>query len=150
MFEVVLLREYLLEVMLLKLMLLEVMNLFEYVNLELGNLVLDLDNVRMGVMIKVEMMIELEMNLILEVFVMIFVVILINDLYLLEMDVELDEDELRGEWNIRENMLYWEEVEGWFRSVLLYIVEKKSYVKVEVFDSEVVYYLDEEVRRLFN
>lgn len=148
--EVVSLREYSPEVTSPNLTPREVMNLSEYVNPESGNSVLDSDNVRMGVTPKAEMTSEPEMNSTPEVPVMISVATSTNDLHLLETDVESDEDEPRGEWNIRENMLYREEAEGRSRSVSPYTAEKKSYAKAEASDSEVVYHLDEEVRRLFN
>lgn len=128
----------------------EVTNLSGYANPESGNSVLDSDNVRMGVTPKVEMTSQPEIYSTPEVPVMISVATSTNDLHLLETDVESDEEEPRGEWNIRENMLYREEAEGRSRSVSPYTAEKKSYAKVEVSESEVVYQMDEEVRRLWS
>ena len=127
----------------------EVTKLSSYANPESGYLVLDSDNVGMGVTPKAEMTSEPEINSTPEVPVMISVATSTNDLHLLETDVESDEEEPREEWNIRENMLYREEAEGRSRSVSPYTAEKKSYAKVEASESEVVYQLDEEVRRLF-
>ena len=121
----------------------EVSNLSDYVNPESGNSVLDSDNVRM------EVTSEPEINSTPEVPVMISVATSTNDLHLLETVVESDEEEPRGEWNIRENILYREEAEGRSRSVSPYTAEKKSYAKMEASESEVVCQLDEEVRRLF-
>ena len=127
----------------------EVTNLSGDINTESGNLALDLDNVKMGVTPETELTSEPEINSTPEVPVMISVATSTNDLHLLEADVELNEEEPRGDWNIRENILYREEAEGRSRSVSPYTAEKKSYAKVEASESEIVYQLDEEVRRIF-
>lgn len=127
----------------------EVIDLSGYVNPESENSALDLDKVRTEVTSETEMTSEPEMNSTPEVPVMISVATSTNDLHLLEADVEWDEEEPREEWNIRENILCREEAEGRSRSVSPYTAEKKNYPKVEVSKSEVIYQLDEEVRRHF-
>lgn len=126
----------------------EATNLSGYINTESENSALNLNNVKMRVTPETELTSETEINSTPEVPVMISVATSTNDLHLLEADVELDEEEPRGEWNIRENILYREEAEGRSRSVSPYTAEKKSYAKVEASESEVVYQLDEEVRRI--
>ena len=127
----------------------EVTNLSGYVNPESEHSALDLDSIRTGVTSETEHTSEPEINLPPEVPVMISVATSTNDLHLLAADVELDEEEPRAEWNIRENILYREEAEGRSRSVSPYTAEKKSYAKLEASESEVVYQLDEEVWRRF-
>ena len=122
-----------------------VTNLSGYINTESENSALDLDNMKIGVTPETELTSEPEINSTPEVPVMISVATSTNDLHLLEADVELDEEEPRGDWNIRENILYREEGEGRSRSVSPYTAEKKSYAKVEASKSEIVYQLDEEV-----
>lgn len=124
----------------------EVTDLSGYVNPESENSALDLDNVRTEVTPETEMTSKPQINSTPEVPVMISVATSTNDLHLLEAYVESDEEEPRGEWNIRENILCREEAEGRSRSVSPYTAEKKSYAKVEASESEVIYQLDEEVR----
>lgn len=128
--------------------LLEVTNLSASINLESENSALDLDNARLGVVPEAELMSNPKTNFPPEVPVMISVATSTNDLHLLEADVEWDEEEPRGEWNIRENLLCREEAEGRSRSVSPYTAEKKRYARVDASESEVVNQLDEEVRRI--
>lgn len=127
----------------------EVTNLSASINLESENSALDLDNARLRVAPEAEMMSNPKTNFPPEVPVMISVATSTNDLHLLEADVEWDEEEPRGVWNIRENLLCREEAEGRSRSVSPYTAEKKSYARVDASESEVVNQLDEEVRRIF-
>ena len=128
----------------------EMTNLSGFVNLESEISALDLDNVKkIGVTPETNMTSEPELNSIPEVPVMISVATSTNDLHLLETDVESDEEEPRVEWNIRENILCREEAEGRSRSVSPYTAEKKSYAKDQAAESEVIYQLDEEVKKHF-
>ena len=110
---------------------------------ELETLALGLDNMR------TEVTSEPEINLTPEVPLMISVATSTDDLHMLGTDAEsTDDEEPRGEWNIRENVLCREDAEGRSRSVSPYTAEKKSYANMEPSKSEVVYPLDEEVRKL--
>lgn len=133
----------------------EVTNLLGYAHPELENSALDFENIRTEVASETQMSSEPETNLTPEVPLMISVATSTDDLHMLEIcaespDVESpDEEEPRGEWNIRENILCREDAEGRSRSVSPYTAEKKSYADVEASKSEVVYPMDEEVRKLF-
>lgn len=110
---------------------------------ELETLALGLDNMR------TEVTSESEINLTPEVPLMISVATSTDDLHMLGTDAEsTDDEEPRGEWNIRENILCREDAEGRSRSVSPYTAEKKSCANVEASKSEVVYSLDEEVRKI--
>ena len=110
---------------------------------ELETLAFNLDNTR------TEVTSEPETNLTPEVPLMISVATSTDDLHTLGTDAEsTDDEEPREEWNIRENFLCREDAEGRSRSVSPYTAEKKSYANLEASKSEVVYQLDEEVRKM--
>lgn len=121
-----------------------------YVHAELETPALDLDSTRTEVASEMEITSEPEINPTPEVPLMISVATSTNDLHMLEADVEsADEEEPRGEWNIRENILCREDAEGRSRSVSPYTAETKGYANAEASKSEVVYPVDEEVSKLF-
>lgn len=83
----------------------------------------------MEILIGIDIIFFFELIFELDIFFMVLVGILIDDLFELKIDVQLlneYEGDIEG-WYICENMFCCGDVEGCFRSVLLYIVEK-SYV----------------------